>query len=78
MTFLQRFALWLAGAVRLIPPIESSAVESAVDHVRHAQNKYRQESSEYRRHMAYALLTAQGLTKREASIALEIAIGLAK
>lgn len=78
MTLLQRFVLWLAVRVGLLPPITTGLVEDAKKRVTHGQLYMKFEASEYRRHVALKALVDSGATPRQAALAIEVAVFLTK
>lgn len=78
MTLLQRFVLWLAARVGVLPPITVELVELAKKKVQHSQLYMKGETVEYRRHIAFKGLVESGASPRQAAIAIEVAVSLTK
>lgn len=78
MNLLQRFVLWLAVRLGVLPPVTASLVDEAKKKVAHSQAFMKFESSEYRRHIALKGLVDKGATPRQAALAIEIAVTLTK
>lgn len=76
MNLLQRLALWLAVRVGLLPKLTQNDVAAATVAVLASDRLHKDESAEYRRHLAYKGLTDMGMRGRTAALAIEIAVSV--